>query len=203
MKNRHMQHLLVIAFLIALVGLPARLEAQQASSTGSPSSSADQSTNGSSVQASSGGDPASPTAGSPSESATKKSLPGARPLPSLLGMTLKQASEAFGPPAQVFPVRGHKAWEDDVVFYYHDHSYLFWFRDRVWQVRVDRRFAGKAIGVKMGESRSTVTTVLGKPFHVGQHSEIFILPDRGFPVRARLFFTDDKLSDIYVYRGDF
>lgn len=203
MKKRYMQRLLSIAFLCSIVALPARLEAQQAPGSGT----SNQSGNGSTVQAASGTasstDPTSSATGSTTELAKKKSLPGEKPLASLLGMTLKQADVAFGPPTQVFPVRGQQAWEDDVVFYYPDHSYLFWFRDRVWQVRVDRRFAGKAIGLKMGESRSAVQGVLGKPFHVGRSSEIFILPDRGFPVRARLFFTDDKLSDLYVYRGDF
>lgn len=130
-------------------------------------------------------------------------LPGGRSLASLLGMTLKEAADAFGPPEQVFPVRGAQPWEDDVAFYYRDHSYLFWFRDRVWEVRVDRRFAGMAIGVRMGETRATVEEALGRPFHVGSDSEIFILPNRGYPVRARLFFTAGRLSDLYVYRGDF
>lgn len=131
------------------------------------------------------------------------SLPGGHPLASLLGMTLKTATADFGAPEEVFPVRGKKAWEDDVVFYYRDHSYLFWFRDRVWQVRVDRRFTGTVLGLHMGDSKETVAKALGKPFYVGGESEIFILPNRGFPVRARLFFTDGGLSDLYVYRGDF
>lgn len=138
-----------------------------------------------------------------SVSVPRHSFPGERPLAALLGMTLKEAAAAFGPPEQVFPVRGAKPWEDDVAFYYRDHSYLFWFRDRVWEVRVDRRFGGTAIGVRMGETRAEVAKVLGKPFHVGTDSEIFILPGRGYPVRARLFFTEDHLSDLYVYRGDF
>lgn len=133
----------------------------------------------------------------------QRSLPGEHPLASLLGMTLKEAAAVFGPPAQVFPVRGAKVWEDDVAFYYPDHSYLFWFRDRVWEVRVDRRFSGTAIGVRMGDERAEVEKVLGRPFHTGVDSEIFILPNRGFPVRARLFFTAGRLSDLYVYRGDF
>ena len=132
-----------------------------------------------------------------------KILPGERPLGSLLGMTLAAAMAEFGAPEEVFPLRGRKAWEDDVVFYYPDHSYLFWFRNRVWQVRVDRRFSGSILGLKMGESRNKVRDVLGAPFHTGNDSEIFILPDRGFPVRARLFFAADELSDVYVYRGDF
>lgn len=146
-----------------------------------------------------------PDASTPVETqdAQPRLFPGSKAPASLLGMTLAQVAVDFGAPVQVFPVRGGEAWQDDVVYYYPDHSYLFWFRDRVWQVRVDRRFAGEVLGLKMGESRARVEQVLGSPLHESAQSEIFILPDRGFPVRARLFFTDGTLSDLYVYRGDF
>lgn len=133
-------------------------------------------------------------------------LPGSRQLDSLLGMTLAEAFREFGPPEEVFPVRGQQAWEDDVVFYYPDHTYLFWFRNRVWQVRADRRYASEALGVRMGEGESSVNAKLGPPFWSDTASEIFNIADlasRGFPIRARLFFTDGKLSDLYIYRADF
>lgn len=195
MTNFHPTPLLVFALAVALSALPVSLWAQNPTSLGA--AGATDGTNGQLP----GSPPPSESTADPRTKTTQ--LPGERPLASLLGMTLSEATASFGAPDQVFPVRGEKAWEDDVVFYYSDHSYLFWFRDRVWQVRVDRRFAGKAIGVSMGDSKSAVESVLGKPFHVGSDSEIFILPDRGFPVRARLFFTDGRLSDLYVYRGDF
>jgi len=136
---------------------------------------------------------------------TLKPLPGSRNLPDLLGLTLREAYTDFGAPEEIFPLRGTAAWQDDVVFYYPDHSYLFWYQDRVWQVRVDRRFTQPVLGgVTMGSSIADVEGVLGAPFHTGTSSLIFILPNRGgYPVRARLFFNDDKLVDLYVYRGDF
>lgn len=174
-------------------------EAVQAQNSSSPTSvQRGQGAPGSAARAS---DPKS--AGQAGGKTGKPSLPGSRPLASLLGMTLQEATNAFGAPVDVFPLRGHHAWEDDVVFYYADHSYLFWFRNRVWEVRVDRRFTGTALGVKMGESKAQVQKVLGKPFHIGKSSEMFILPNRGFPVRARLFFSKGRLSDLYVYRADF
>ncbi|HUX22412.1 MAG TPA: hypothetical protein VMW69_14305 [Spirochaetia bacterium] len=160
-----------------------------ADGTGTPSGSGAQGTNSNSGGVVSAGE--------------HPSLPGAQAPASLLGMTLSKATSDFGAPEQVFPVRGTQAWQDDVVFYYPDHSYLFWFRDRVWQVRVDRRFSGSILGLTMGDTRAQVDDILGAPFHEGQQSEIYILPDQGYPVRARLFFTEDKLSDLYVYRGDF
>lgn len=177
----------ILTAVLSLQLLFAQNASGAAEGTGTPTSSSAQ-------QASS---PAAPAA------TQKESLPGAHPPGSLLGLTLAQATADFGAPAEVFPVRGKAAWQDDVVFYYPDHSYLFWFRNRVWQVRVDRRFKGTILGLQMGDSRQKVEKVLGTPFHVGGSSEIFILPDRGFPVRARLFFTDNKMSDLYVYRGDF
>lgn len=177
----------ILTAALSMQSLFAQNASNAAEGTGTPTSS-------SAREASS---PAAPA------STHKETLPGSHPPGALLGLTLDQATSDFGAPAEVFPVRGKEAWQDDVVFYYSDHSYLFWFRNRVWQVRVDRRFKGTILGLQMGDSRQQVEKVLGTPFHVGQNSEIFILPDRGFPVRARLFFTDDKMSDLYVYRGDF
>ncbi len=195
--------LTVILAIVSFMLLPIALPAQETQSSAAPTSTgAPQRTDHDSATGATSTDPSTGAVANPQDSTP--TLPGGRPLATLLGMTLKTATETFGAPEQVFPVRGRSAWEDDVVFYYPDHSYLFWFRDRVWQVRVDRRFVGTVIGgVSMGDSRGAVEQVLGKPFHVGLDSEIFILPDRGFPVRARLFFTDDRLSDLYVYRGDF
>jgi hypothetical protein len=196
--------ILIVVLSAAGWTLPASISAQTASgrtvqdaSRVAPGTEAPVNVNGT--------DPASSSSTEAKVSADgeQRVFPGERPPALLLGMTLETAVAEFGAPGQVFPVRGQEAWEDDVVFYYADHSYLFWFRDRVWQVRVDRRFSGSILGLKMGESREKVQSVLGIPFHADNDSEIFILPDRGFPVRARLFFTADELSDIYVYRGDF
>jgi len=191
--------LMIASFILLPIALPAQETQSSAepTSTGAPQRTGQDSGTGAASTVPSTGTVANPQGSTPT-------LPGGQPLVTLLGMTLKAAMETFGAPEQVFSVRGRSAWEDDVVFYYPDNSYLFWFRDRVWQVRVDRRFDGKVIGgVSMGDSRGAVEQVLGRPFHVGKDSEIFILADRGFPVRARLFFSDDRLSDLYVYRGDF
>ncbi len=123
--------------------------------------------------------------------------------PELLGMQLDQAVESFGPPQHVYSVRGDRTWQDDVVFFYSTHLYLYWFDDRVWQVRFDEHFEGTFLGLAMGASRADTTGVLGKSIAAESDWEIFQLPDRGFPVRARLFFTAGKLSDAYIYRSDF
>ena len=123
-------------------------------------------------------------------------------LPALLGLTLAQAYEQLGPPAEVYVLRGTEPEQDDVVFYYASHLYLFWFRNRVWQVRTDRRFSGQVFSLSMGVSRRQVIETLGRPILEFEDSLVFHLEDRGYPVQARLYFEDGALSDVYCFRGD-
>jgi len=123
--------------------------------------------------------------------------------PELLGMQLAQALQTFGAPSHIYPIRGDRPWQDDVVFFYSTHLYLYWYDDRVWQIRFDRNFEGSFLNLSMGDSRTDAERVLGKPVTSRDDWEIFQLADRGFPVRARLFFTADRISDVYIYRSDF
>lgn len=120
-----------------------------------------------------------------------------------LGYSLEEAYREFGPPAEVFVHRGEEDWQDNVVFYYPGHLYLFWYENRVWQVRLDGRYENEFMGMRMGIGRNEVTGLLGEPFFSDGESFIYVLPDRGVPVRIRLFFDDNKLADMYVYRSDF
>jgi hypothetical protein len=120
-----------------------------------------------------------------------------------LGMEPQEAIAELGAPAEIFSLRGESADEDDVVFYYSRHLYLFWFRNRVWQVRLDRRYAGAILGLKMKAERREVLEVLGSPLAELEDSLIFQIEDRGYPVRLRLFFHEDTLVDVYCYRGDY
>jgi hypothetical protein len=90
-----------------------------------------------------------------------------------------------------------------VVFYYKNHVYLFWYQNRVWVVRFDERYKQRFLGLEMGMSRERVLEILDRAFTEAEDSLVFYLPDRGYPVRLRLFFTADALSDAYLYRGDF
>ncbi len=121
----------------------------------------------------------------------------------LLGLALDQVLDRYGAPKEVFPLRGMEAWQDDVVFYYPSNLYFFFFGNRVWQVRIDKRYSGKALGFSPGTPKQEVIARLGTPFYQDQDSLIYLLPDRGYPVRSRFFFENEILSDIYVYRGDF
>ena len=120
-----------------------------------------------------------------------------------LGWTLDEALSWLGPPASMFPFRGDVAEEDNVVFFYPDSRYLFWFNDRVWQLRADENWKGEVDGVAMGMKRSQIDRLWGAPINDWDENPTWTLPDRGYPVRIRLYFDDnDRLVDLYVYRSD-
>jgi len=123
-------------------------------------------------------------------------------LPGLVGLSLPEAFERFGVPQEVFSSRGAEPWQDDVVFFYPANLYLFWFQNRVWQVRVDARFGGSFLNLAMGRSREEVLAALGAPLRELEGSLVYHLEDRGYPVRLRLYFQDGVLTDAYCYRGD-
>ena len=124
-------------------------------------------------------------------------------IPGIIGMDMESAIERFGMPEEIFPVRGEEMWQDDVVFYYEYHLYLFWFQNRVWQVRMDQRYKHDFFEVRMGFSREEVLDTFGKPLKGFDDSLIYDLEDRGYPLRVRFFFTNNVLDDAYFYRGDF
>jgi hypothetical protein len=126
-----------------------------------------------------------------------------------LGFSIEQVYENYGIPAEIFPFRGEEEWQDNVVFYFPNHFYLFWFQNRVWQVRIDTRYSPYFMGIRMGMSKADVTRKLGEPFYIDTDSIVYNLPDQGVPVRMRLFFSISEpaiiseLTDVYIYRGDF
>ena len=123
---------------------------------------------------------------------------------SFLGMQLLDAYKTLGVPDTVFSMRGEEAWQDDVVFFYREpRVYLFWFRDRVWQLRFDEKSQSIPLGLYMGMSERELPAALGKPVAEEAGSRIFSIPSPSYPIRVRLFFTNGALSDLYIYRGDF
>jgi hypothetical protein len=125
--------------------------------------------------------------------------------PEVIGMQLKPVVDAFGLPQSMFTFRGSDETRDDVVFFYTtDHMYLFWYKDRVWQVRFDRRATATVHGVSLGMNRAGVeAAVVERPLVSSGDSLYFDLDGTSIPVRVRLAFTGDAVSDIYVYRSDF
>ncbi|MGA2976336.1 MAG: hypothetical protein ABSF77_13585 [Spirochaetia bacterium] len=127
---------------------------------------------------------------------------GVDPVP-LLGLDLKAATDIFGLPQSMFAFRGTEEARDDVVFYYPDHLYLFWYKDRVWQVRMDRRYDDSVLGLTLGMPRDQAEKLSPQPVIADGDSSYFDLDSGSFPIRVRLVFTQNVLSDVYVYRSDF
>lgn len=130
-------------------------------------------------------------------------LPHAAELTATLGWSPSEAYSWMGSPMSLFVYRGPSQSDDNVVFYYPDHVYLFWFQDRVWQVRVDERWEGEIDGVRIGMSMNSIVSLWGAPINDRDKHPTWTLPDRGYPVRIRLYFDEDnRLNDLYIYRGD-
>ena len=129
--------------------------------------------------------------------------PGSLEPETLLGMTLEDAFHRFGPPHQVGVVRGSEPWQDDVLFIYPQGINLFWFQDRVWQVRLSAPFTGKVRGIQIGDSRDQVSEVLGPPYYTETGWNLYHFEGPSYPIRLRVFFREGLVEDMYLYRGDF
>ena len=121
----------------------------------------------------------------------------------LIGMDIRTVLQTLGAPQQMFTVRGVDESEDNVVFFYPDFTYLFWYKDRVWQVRYDRRSAATVFGITLGMTREQVQRANPTPMTSAGDSLYFDLQSAPFPLRVRLVFAAAVLSDLYLYRSDF
>ena len=121
----------------------------------------------------------------------------------LIGLEIKDAVAACGLPQEMFSYRGPEETLDNVVFYYPDHRYLFWYRNRVWQVRCDKRFSGPVLGFTLGMTREQVEKAAAWVLIPSGDSLYFDVTESRIPVRVRLAFTSSLLTDVYVYRSDF
>jgi len=126
---------------------------------------------------------------------------------SFLGLTIENLFETDAVPLDIRPQRGIEADEDNVLFFYGEGFSLFLFNNRVWQVRYDRRSAVLPGELRMGESRDAVLPRFLEEGVVPLSSSgdyiTFQLRDTPWPIRMTLYFNEDKLDDVYVYRADF
>jgi hypothetical protein len=122
----------------------------------------------------------------------------------VLGFTIHQAIDKFGVPNEVFPFRASEAWMDTVVFYWsNDHFYLFFWDNRVWQIRFDKRFKDPIMNIEIGMNKSELISRLGQNFVSVENQIFYKLPFLGYPCELRLAFEKDILNDIYIFRSDF
>ena len=126
---------------------------------------------------------------------------------SILGNEIENIFESEILPSAIYPNRGIESDEDNVVFYYSNGFYLFLFDNRVWQIRFDQTFKEEILKIKMGILRSEILSEKLDagliPISTGEDFVTFEIIDSPYPVRMKLYFTDDKLDDLYIYRADF
>jgi len=116
----------------------------------------------------------------------------------LIGLTIDELLSDFGPPAAVYPVRGIREWQDDVVFEYEDLDFYI-FRNRVWQVSVK-----KANGIAVGDPKKTVELVHGDKAR--DKGAFFIVEIPNLPWETAFRYDIDsngKVSAIFLYRMDY
>ena len=136
-----------------------------------------------------------------------------------IGLDIDTALRSFGTPSSIFPLRGKEAWQDDVVFAWDDLE-LFWFQNRVWQLRF---FALDSLNRASGLKE--VRAVLGEPLFDHGSSWIYQVGGFAWPLRLRVDFSakdgsrdtaasrsnsdlasggeDALLLAFYLYRADF
>jgi hypothetical protein len=120
----------------------------------------------------------------------------------LLGLTLSGALSSLGPPASVAAVRGGEAWQDDVAFIYAPGYTLFWYGDRLWQLRFAAPYSGSILGLFLGDSADKAWSLLGQPYESGPDYLLYRMPYKAFPVRLRLILSEGRVADAYLYRAD-
>jgi hypothetical protein len=122
---------------------------------------------------------------------------------SLLSLTLKDAWNRFGPPARLVAVRGDEPWQDDVAFEYQAGFSLFWYRERLWQIRLSKGYSGSCFGIFLGDTQDKALSLLGQPSKAPEGFMEWRLPYRGYPVHLRILTQGGVISEIYIYRSDF
>ena len=120
-----------------------------------------------------------------------------------IGATLEDVFNSSSVPDEVFSFRGVIEKEDNVVFYYCEGFYLFLFANRVWQVRYDKNFADSISGIKLGFDRRDILELKGIPLIEDENTLVYKIKERNYSIRMKLYFTDEKLDDIYIYRADY
>lgn len=87
----------------------------------------------------------------------------------------------------------------DRIIWYENGITLWFFNDRVIQIRLDSAIRGSALGIKIGSSLQDVKTICGSPWIEADDNLYYNLPWRSAPVRLRMIFKDSGLFEVYLY----
>ncbi len=121
----------------------------------------------------------------------------------LIGMDPPTLLATLGFPQQLLTQRGEAADQDNVVFFYPDCRSVFWYQNRVWQVRFDRRYIGTIMGYRIGMHRGVAEAVAPGRLEANGDSLYLTIDTLRFPMRLRLVLADGAVADMYLYRSDF
>lgn len=120
-----------------------------------------------------------------------------------IGLTPAEVLDTFGPPDYLYSERGQREEEDDIVFFYNTRLYIYFNQNRVWQLRVDKEYSMDVLDIKIGDSLKVVKDFLGEPYKEYEDSSVYRRPDAGYPLFLRIYYIDNMVNDIYLFRGDY
>lgn len=124
----------------------------------------------------------------------------------LLGFSPEAIYRDLGAPAEIsaLPLDSTR-WQ--AVHFYPQFVTLSWYTNRVWQVRLDKRYAGDFAGLRMGLSLADAVQALGPPQRTSDEGitpvwAAWQLPYRQFARVLRLVFEQGLLVEATYSRGD-
>jgi hypothetical protein len=120
----------------------------------------------------------------------------------LIGMTPYEALSLTGAPTEIYSLHDEEHKKDLVITFYENGLYFMWNDNRLWQVRADKRYKEKILGLAMHSTPAAAKRVFGQPLRERFDELIFRLPYDTFPIEVRLFYERGQLVDFYIYRAD-
>lgn len=121
----------------------------------------------------------------------------------ILDLTLDEAWIQLGPPRRILSVRGNEPWQDDVAFDYGEGLSVYWYRDRIWQIRLSEGYGASCFGFFLGDPSDKAFSLLGTPDRNEADILEWRLPFRGYPAKLRILTRDGSILEAYVYRSDY
>ncbi len=124
----------------------------------------------------------------------------------LVGRETADVIESFGAPVRMFTEPTATRTDVFIVFLYEDYTYVYFFNNEVWQLRVDERSQTSLHGVNIGDTIESVAFELGPPRWEPDTmaSATFPLRDHDYELELRVFVdSGGRVHDIYLYRADF
>jgi hypothetical protein len=116
----------------------------------------------------------------------------------LIGMSVRDVLATFGPPENVYAVRGAEEWQDDVVFEYKSIDFYL-YRNRVWQITPP-----KINNISIGDPKAVVALVHGDKLKDNGAYIITEVPGRAWKIETRYNIdANGKIGAIYIYRTDY